>query len=76
MGNVGISWNSKTRTLTVEDSGTGMTQEIIESNLLKVGASRYQDPEFRKKYPQFSPISRFGIGVLSAFMVADNVEKR
>ncbi|MFJ6168285.1 ATP-binding protein [Micromonospora orduensis] len=57
----------------VMDNGTGMSQEIIESNFLKVGSSRYQDPDFRKMYPGFHPISRFGIGVLSAFMIADNV---
>jgi molecular chaperone HtpG len=51
-----------------------MTQEIIENNLLKVGASRYQDPKFKDTYPDFNPISRFGIGVLSAFMIADTVE--
>jgi molecular chaperone HtpG len=56
------------------DNGTGMTQEIIERHLLNVGSSRYQDPKFRERHPNFSPISRFGIGVLSAFMVADSVQ--
>ncbi|MGC4813048.1 HD domain-containing protein [Micromonospora sp. DT228] len=57
----------------VMDNGTGMSQDIIEANFLKVGSSRYQDPDFRKQYPGFHPISRFGIGVLSAFMIADHV---
>ena len=39
-----------------------------------MGASRYQDPIFKKQFPEFSSISRFGIGVLSTFMIADNVE--
>ena len=69
-----IHWDSTQRILTVEDNGTGMTQQIIENHLLKVGASRYQDPQFQKEYPDFSPISRFGIGVLSCFMIADDVE--
>jgi hypothetical protein len=51
-----------------------MTQSTVEKHLLKVGASRYQDPDFRKAYPEFSPISRFGIGILSTFMIADSVE--
>jgi hypothetical protein len=51
-----------------------MTQEIINNFLLKVGASRYQDPEFKKRNPGFNSISRFGIGVLSTFMIADSVE--
>jgi molecular chaperone HtpG len=73
-GRVTITWNSRTRILSVQDNGTGMTQEIINNFLLKVGSSRYQDPEFIKKNPGFSSISRFGIGVLSTFMIADSVE--
>jgi len=73
-GKVTIHWNSQERVLSVEDNGTGMTQEIIEQHLLLVGSSRYQSQEFKRQYPDFSPISRFGIGLLSAFMVADTVE--
>ncbi|TRO62562.1 ATP-binding protein [Streptomyces sp. IB201691-2A2] len=73
-GKVWVRWDATSRTLEVRDNGSGMTQEIIENNLLKAGSSRYQDAEFRKRYPSFNPISRFGIGVLSTFMVADEVE--
>ncbi len=73
-GHVRVKWDSGNRQLTVEDDGTGMTQSVIERHLLKVGSSRYQDPEFIKEHPTFSAISRFGIGILSAFMVADDVE--
>lgn len=73
-GSVKIGWNSAERVLSVEDNGTGMTQSIIERNLLKVGSSRYQGEEFKAEFPSFSPISRFGIGVLSTFMIADSVE--
>jgi Histidine kinase-, DNA gyrase B-, and HSP90-like ATPase len=73
-GKVTIHWDSKERVLSVEDNGTGMTQEIIVQHLLRVGSSRYQSPDFKRQYPDFSPISRFGIGLLSAFMVADTVE--
>ncbi|MGC2373251.1 MAG: ATP-binding protein [Solirubrobacteraceae bacterium] len=70
---VRVQWDSVERRLTVTDNGTGMTQDVIERHLLRVGSSRYQDPEFQRRYPNFSPISRFGIGVLSTFMVADAV---
>jgi len=73
-GAIDITWDSKERVLCVQDNGTGMTQGIVTEYLLKVGSSRYQDPEFKKQYPNFSPISRFGIGVLTAFMIADTVE--
>ncbi|NBB65248.1 hypothetical protein GVN18_38970 [Pseudomonas sp. ODNR1LW] len=73
-GVVDIIWKSDKGELTVADNGTGMTQDVVERHLLKVGSSRYQDPQFKKDHPEFSPISRFGIGVLTAFMVADSVE--
>ncbi len=72
-GHVNVHWDSHKRRLTVADNGTGMTQDVIEKHLLTVGASRYQDPEFCRENPDFSPISRFGIGILSAFMIADAV---
>jgi hypothetical protein len=73
-GKIVVTWSSEKAELQIDDNGTGMSQAIIENHLLKVGSSRYQDPTFREKYATFSPISRFGIGVLSAFMVADSVE--
>ncbi|MEU0963444.1 ATP-binding protein [Micromonospora aurantiaca] len=73
-GKVEVRWVSASRMLEIRDNGTGMTQEIVERNFLKAGASRYQDPAFKDQFPDFNPISRFGIGVLSAFMVADSVE--
>lgn len=73
-GEIIISWDSNNRILAVQDNGTGMTQSEIERNLLRVGASRYQDPAFKERFPKFSAISRFGIGILSTFMIADQVE--
>jgi molecular chaperone HtpG len=74
MGEIMVDFNSNTRRLALRDNGVGMTQRTIEDHLLKVGASYYQDPQFRQRHPGFSPISRFGIGVLSTFMVSDDVE--
>lgn len=73
-GKIRIHWNSKQRLLSVRDNGTGMSQKEIGAFLLRVGSSRYQDPDFKKQFPGFSSISRFGIGVLSTFMIADSVE--
>lgn len=73
-GSIKINWDSQERTLEIIDNGTGMSQSVIENHLLKVGSSRYQDPKFKETHPEFSSISRFGIGVLSAFMVADSVQ--
>jgi molecular chaperone HtpG len=73
-GALQVIWESGPRVLTITDNGTGMTQDIIENHLLKVGSSRYQDQKFKESHPSFSAISRFGIGVLSTFMVSDEVE--
>jgi hypothetical protein len=73
IGAIRVHFDSETRELTVQDEGTGMTQDIIEKHFLKVGSSRYQDPAFLKEFPSYFAISRFGIGVLSAFMISDEV---
>ncbi|POH60303.1 HD domain-containing protein [Arthrobacter glacialis] len=68
-----ITFDSKLRTLRILDNGVGMTQETIEEHFLRVGSSSYQTKEFKETHPSFTSISRFGIGVLSAFMIADEV---
>lgn len=73
-GEVLIEWNSQERTLIFYDNGTGMTFYDIENYLLKVGASKYRDKDIAKKYSEFSPISRFGIGILTCFMVANDID--
>lgn len=58
----------------IEDNGIGMTEEHIKNNLLKVGCSYYTSDAFERDKIQakidddYSPISRFGIGILSCFM--------
>lgn len=64
--------------LEVIDNGTGMDQHIVDSYYSKVGASFYKSPDFYELKSQsnanFTPTSRFGIGILSTFMVADTLE--
>jgi hypothetical protein len=74
MGKIEILWDSKARRLTIRDTGTGMTQETIEKFLLNVGSSFYQSDAVLQQHPEFSAISHFGIGVLSTFMIADEVQ--
>lgn len=71
---VEVSWDSKTRLLRVSDNATGMDVESITGYLLKVGASKYQSEAFKKDYPDFHSISRFGIGLLTCFMISDDVD--
>ncbi|HEX2838129.1 MAG TPA: ATP-binding protein, partial [Phycisphaerales bacterium] len=56
----------------IEDSGTGMTEEIIKRYFLQVGRSYYKSAEFRKRYG-FIPTSRFGVGFLSTFAVSNHI---
>jgi molecular chaperone HtpG len=57
---------------TIEDRGTGMSEEIIRRYFLQVGRSYYQSSEFRERY-KFAPTSRFGIGFLSVFAVSKDI---
>lgn len=63
--------------LEVDDNGTGMDQYIIDNYYSKVGSSFYKSKDFynlkSESSADFSPTSRFGIGILSCFMVADTL---
>jgi molecular chaperone HtpG len=60
------------------DNGSGMDEEIIEHHFLKIGNSYYNSPSFRrlnlKAKEQFQPVSQFGIGVLSCFMIGHTLD--
>ena len=64
--------------LEVEDNGIGMNQHIIDAYYSKIGSCYYKSREFYdllyKFKADFKPISRFGIGVLSFFMVSDSID--
>jgi HSP90 family molecular chaperone len=63
--------------LEIIDNGTGMDQHIIDSYYSRIGSSFYKSSEFfdlkSKSNANFIPASRFGIGILSCFMVADTL---
>ena len=69
-----ITWKPTSRELVIQDNGTGMDEHIIKNYLFKVGASRYQSDEFKKQNSDFHSISRFGIGLLTCFMISDEFE--
>jgi len=61
--------------LEVIDNGTGMDEYIIDNYYSKIGSSFYKSKDFynlkAESNAEFSPTSRFGIGILSSFMVSD-----
>ena len=67
--------------LIVKDRGLGMNQYILETYFLRVGQSIYRSQEFNRHRTElrehdldFAPVSEFGIGFLSCFLLADRVE--
>jgi len=60
-----ITWN---------DDGIGMDEYIIQNYLAVAGKSFYRSSDFEKIGLEMDPISRFGIGIMSCFIVADSIE--
>jgi hypothetical protein len=58
----------------IEDNGTGMNQSIIDNYFLQIGKSYYNSLDYDKLAIDFKPISRFGIGFLSTFLVASEID--
>jgi len=65
------------RVLAVEDNGMGMDEEIVREHFARIGKSYYRSGRFMQERAEtgidFQPISAFGIGVLSVFMVTDQL---
>lgn len=56
-----------------DDYGIGMDEYILLNYFTKIGVSFYESKDFDAT-TNFKAISRFGIGILSCFMIADRVE--
>ncbi|MFW5891620.1 MAG: HD domain-containing protein, partial [bacterium] len=73
-----VEYDNENSILKIEDNGIGMDKYIIENYYSKVGSSYYTSSDFYTLKAEnnvvFTPISRFGIGILSCFMVADSLE--
>lgn len=68
-----ISVDSKERTITISDSGIGMSAEEIDKYINQIAFSSAND--FLEKYKdQTNIIGHFGLGFYSAFMVSDRVD--
>ncbi len=69
-----IEIDEKKRTLTISDTGSGMTREELENNLgtiAKSGSLAFK--EDMKASEKVNIIGQFGVGFYSAFMVSDKI---
>lgn len=60
----------------IKDYGTGMDRFKIERYFTSIGRSFYSGDEYRDLDIDYKPISNFGIGFLSAFMICREIEVR
>ncbi len=81
---VEVTWGRDEATdreyIRVSDNGSGMTRDQLERYFTNLGKSFYRSPEYERERQIFrehghvvSPISIFGIGFLSCFMLAEEV---
>ncbi len=55
------------------DNGIGMSKHIIETYLMQIGRSYYKSSEFKNEHLGLYPISQFGLGIMSCFMVTNKI---
>ena len=80
---VELTWGGnpeKGEFICVTDWGVGMTRRVIQEYFTKVGKSYYKSADYRQEQAALarvglvtSPISLFGIGILSCFMIAERM---
>ena len=78
-GEIRVSFDNWSRRLSVEDNGTGLTEDEIMEFLAVIGSSktnevraRLEDMGHRGLAERL--IGRYGLGLLSAFMIGDRIE--
>jgi hypothetical protein len=70
------SYDEKNNQLSISctDNGIGMTKHIVETYLMHIGRSYYNSHEFRSRDFGLYPISQFGLGIMSCFMVTNKIK--
>lgn len=72
-----VSFDKDARTVTISDSGIGMTEEELDKNLGTIahsGSHEFRDENAETQGEEIDIIGQFGVGFYSSFMVADKVK--
>ena len=57
----------------IQDNGIGMDKSDIKKYFLKIGQSFYSSSDFKNLNLDYKPISHYGIGFLSAFLLSNSL---
>ncbi|TGE15584.1 HD domain-containing protein [Hymenobacter elongatus] len=71
---ISITYSTESLILKISDNGIGIDESVFQNYLIKIGKSYYKSKSFQSADFRFSPISNFGIGIISCFMVSDSIE--
>src|SRR5690554_6727326 len=73
---IDVSWDRAARTITIRDTGIGMTREDVVANIGSIASSgtrRFLEAMGQEQKADARLIGQFGVGFYSAFVVADRV---
>lgn len=59
--------------VSIKDNGIGMTLSDIKNYFLNIGHSFYRSADFKDLSLTYKPISHYGIGFLSSFLLSDSI---
>lgn len=74
---ISVAFNKEARTITVADSGIGMTKDELEKNLGTIahsGSLEFKTENAESQGDDVDIIGQFGVGFYASFMVAQRVE--
>ena len=73
---IDVSWDKAARTITIRDTGIGMTRDEVVANIGSIASSgtrRFLEALGSEQKADARLIGQFGVGFYSAFVVADRV---
>lgn len=73
---IDVSWDKAARTVTIRDTGIGMTREDVVANIGTIASSgtrRFLEAMSGEQKADARLIGQFGVGFYSAFVVAERV---